>query len=53
MNTHTVIVPEQEVPATPASRRKRLLLMDVVALLAVRLGLTAYLHGNRYGTKSN
>ncbi|MFC5698974.1 HlyD family efflux transporter periplasmic adaptor subunit [Pseudomonas sp. GCM10022186] len=53
MNTHTVIVPQQEAPATAPSRAKRLLLMGVVPLLVVGLSLAAYLHGGRYVETDN
>ncbi|BAN48373.1 HlyD family secretion protein [Metapseudomonas resinovorans] len=53
MNTHTVIVPEQEVPAATNPRRTRLLLMGIAPLLALAAGLGAYLHGGRYVETDN
>ncbi|AYF86877.1 MULTISPECIES: HlyD family secretion protein [unclassified Pseudomonas] len=53
MNTHTVIVPEQDAAAATNSRGKRLLLMGVAPVLAVGLGLAAYLHGGRFVETDN
>ncbi|GLZ86863.1 hypothetical protein Pres01_29140 [Metapseudomonas resinovorans] len=53
MNTHTVIVPEQDAATASNPRSKRLLLMGVVPLLAVGLGLAAYLHGGRFVETDN
>ncbi|WP_044872425.1 HlyD family secretion protein [Pseudomonas sp. LFM046] len=53
MNTHTVIAPEQEAPIATPPRRKRLLLMGAVPLLATVLGLAVYLHGGRYVETDN
>lgn len=53
MNTHTVIVAEQEVATATAPRSKRLLLMGAVPLVALGLGLAAYLQGGRFVETDN
>ncbi len=53
MNTHTVIVAEQDAATARNPRSQRLLLMGVVPLLAVGLGLAAYLHGGRFVETDN
>ncbi|MCY1272324.1 putative multidrug resistance protein EmrK [compost metagenome] len=53
MNTHTVIVPEQEAPVATAPRLKRLLLMGAVPLLVAAAALFAYLHGGRFVETDN
>jgi membrane fusion protein (multidrug efflux system) len=53
MNTHTVIVPEQDAAVATNPRLKRVLLMGVVPLLVVAAALFAYLHGGRYVETDN
>ncbi|MDT4840160.1 putative multidrug resistance protein EmrK [compost metagenome] len=53
MNTHTIIAPEQDAPATTSLRLKRLLLMVAVPVLLVIAGLVAFLHGGRYVETDN
>ena len=53
MNTHTVIVPEQDAAVATNPRLKRVVLMLGVPPLVVVAALFAYLHGGRYVETDN